>query len=68
MAAHAFRTEVFQAVDRTDALAWPEDEDPFRHYILRRFPYTVYYDIQGMTVTVLAVAHHRRRPGYWHRH
>lgn len=69
MAAHAFRTEVFEAVDwlATDALTWPEDEDVFRHCILRRFPYTVHYDVQGMTVTVLAVAHHRRRPGYWHR-
>lgn len=44
---------------------WPEDEDAIRRHILRHFPYTVFYEILGNTVTVLAVAHQRRRPGYW---
>lgn len=67
MAAEAFRDEVFAAIDRlaTDALVWPEDENAFRRYNLRHFPYKVCYEVQGTTVTVLAVAHHRRRPGYW---
>lgn len=67
LAADAFRTETFQAIDglTTDALMWPEVEDGIRRHILRHFPYTVIYETQGNTVTVLAVAHQRRKPGYW---
>ena len=67
IAADAFRTETLEAIDQltTDALMWPEDEDSVRRYILRHFPYAVFYEIQGNTVSVLAVAHQRRRPGYW---
>jgi hypothetical protein len=49
----------------SSATMWPEDEDGFRHYHLRHFPYTVFYDIAAQTVNVFAVAHQRRRPGYW---
>ena len=67
IAAVAFRTETLEAIDRLgiDALMWPEDEHAIRHHILRHFPYTVFYEIRGNTVTVLAVAHQRRKPGYW---
>lgn len=67
IAADAFRAEALQAIDRlaVDPLMWPEDEDAIRRHILRHFPYTVHYEIQGNTVTVLAVAHQRRKPGYW---
>jgi plasmid stabilization system protein ParE len=34
----------------------------------RRFPYVLYYDIVDPNrVMILAVAHARRRPGYWRR-
>jgi plasmid stabilization system protein ParE len=67
IAADAFRTEALDAIDllEADALMWPEDEDGVRHYILRHFPYTVFYELGGHIVTVLAVAHQRREPGYW---
>ena len=67
IAADAFRTEAIDAIDllETNALMWPEGEDGVRHYILRHFPYTVFYEIGDQTVTVLAVAHQRREPGYW---
>jgi toxin ParE1/3/4 len=44
---------------------WPANDDGVHYYVLRRFPYTVYYQFDAATVTVLAVAHQRRRPGYW---
>ena len=31
----------------------------------KRFPYAIHYAMEGKTVTVLAVAHQRRKPGYW---
>ncbi len=36
-----------------------------RRYLLRRFPYSIIYQVAGEEVRVVAVAHHRRRPGYW---
>ena len=67
IAADSFRGEVFAAMDKLadDPLMWPVDADGIRYYILRRFPYTVHYEIEGTTVTVLAVAHQRRKPGFW---
>lgn len=58
IAAAAFRTETLDAIDRlgADGLMWPEDEDAVRRHILRRFPDTVLYEIQGSIMTVLAVA------------
>jgi toxin ParE1/3/4 len=36
-----------------------------RRYILRRFPYSVFYYVAADEIRVIAVAHHRRRPSYW---
>src|SRR5438094_10195896 len=36
-----------------------------RRYFLRRFPYSVIYQVTSDELRVIAVAHHRRRPGYW---
>lgn len=36
-----------------------------RRLVLRQFPLTLYFRVLGITLQVLAVAHHRRRPGYW---
>ena len=36
-----------------------------RRYILRRFPYSIIYQVTEEELRILAIAHHRRRPGYW---
>ncbi|MBA3507082.1 MAG: type II toxin-antitoxin system RelE/ParE family toxin [Betaproteobacteria bacterium] len=36
-----------------------------RRYVLRRFPYSVFYQVAADEVRVIAVAHQRRRPAYW---
>ncbi|MBU0620838.1 MAG: hypothetical protein KJ795_03225 [Gammaproteobacteria bacterium] len=33
--------------------------------VMKRFPFNVLFRETGKVVQVLAVAHHRRRPGYW---
>ncbi|MBS0442022.1 MAG: type II toxin-antitoxin system RelE/ParE family toxin [Proteobacteria bacterium] len=67
LAADAFRVEVFDKIDglADDADIWPIDENGIHFRLLGRFPYTVHYDLAGELVTVLAVAHQRRAPGYW---
>ena len=40
--------------------------DPnLRRMLLVRFPYSVIYSVEDMTIRVIAVAHQRRRPAYW---
>jgi hypothetical protein len=33
---------------------------------MKRFPYDVVFVAGAHEIIVVAVAHHRRRPGYWH--
>jgi plasmid stabilization system protein ParE len=44
----------------------PSASDPtYRCARLRRFPFSVFFSVQATTVEVVAIAHARRRPGYW---
>jgi toxin ParE1/3/4 len=36
-----------------------------RRYVMRRFPFTVIYRERQLIVEVVAIAHGRRKPGYW---
>jgi toxin ParE1/3/4 len=40
-------------------------ESPFRRLLCRRFPFAVVYCQAENELRILAVAHQRRRPGYW---
>jgi plasmid stabilization system protein ParE len=44
---------------------WPEYESGFRKFVLRRFPFVAVYRELSSAIQVLAIAHSRRRPGYW---
>ena len=43
---------------------WPGRPD-VRTRVVRRYPYSIVYIVRGPNVVIIAVAHHRRRPGYW---
>jgi toxin ParE1/3/4 len=45
--------------------SWPEYFHGTRKFVLRRFPYLIVYREKESVVQVLAIAHGRRRPGYW---
>jgi plasmid stabilization system protein ParE len=36
-----------------------------RHRVLRRFPFSIVYHSAADSLTILAIANHSRRPGYW---
>jgi len=62
------KAAVEKAVERIAAQPdrWPVFRDRYRRVRLRRFPYALYYHIDNLDdILILAVAHHRRRPGYW---
>ena len=67
LSADAFRSEVLDAIDRVgdSPLGKAADALGNRRRVLHRFPYSVVYDVTENTVTILAIAHHRRSPGYW---
>jgi len=62
-----FATEIRRATDLL--LDSPEIGAPIesqqRKFVLTRFPYNLIYIIVNDAVRILAVAHHKRKPGYW---
>lgn len=46
-------------------LSWGQVVGPWRRYPLRRFPFLIYFQETDSGIRVVAVAHGRRRPGYW---
>jgi len=36
-----------------------------RRILLEHFPFTLYYRVREDVITIVAVAHQKRRPGYW---
>jgi toxin ParE1/3/4 len=44
---------------------WRIVEDDIRRYLVRRFPYGIYYTIEGDLVAIWAVKHLQRDPDYW---
>ena len=44
---------------------WPRLDIRYRRFLLRHFPFSVVYLPLADRVEVIAIAHHRRRPGYW---
>ena len=62
-----FQRELDVAIERISER--PEAGSPYlsntRRVLLRRFPFFLVYRVRGEQVQIVAVAHARRRPGYW---
>jgi plasmid stabilization system protein ParE len=67
VAAARFRRELDSAVEKIAER--PEAGAPYlensRRFLLRRFPFFIVYRFRPERIDVIAVAHARRRPGYW---
>ena len=56
----------FEAILESPLVYPPWNAGPaHRRYVVRRFPYLVFYEVVDEGVIVRAVAHAKRRPGYW---
>ena len=66
-AAEDFLREVDDAIGSVAAnpLMWGDYLHGTRRYVLRHFPYLVVYLLDEARVIIVAIAHGRRRPGYW---
>jgi toxin ParE1/3/4 len=66
-AAERFLAEVDEGLRKIAAAPrrWPSYRVGTRRFILRRFPYSLVYQIIEERPRLLAVAHDRRRTAYW---
>ena len=64
-----FMNELDRAIEQIDVAPgrWPVYLHGTRVYRLRRFPYLIVYHELDAAIQVVAVAHDKRRPGYWRR-
>ena len=66
-AANAFISDLGHAISQIQSRPerWTIHLGGTRKFLLRRFPYAVVYRVGRSTIQIIAVAHGRRRPGYW---
>jgi toxin ParE1/3/4 len=66
-AAGAFLADLDHAVSRVQEAPerWPIYQGAARRYVFQQFPFSLIYRVTDEAIDVIAVAHHRRRPGYW---
>ena len=66
-AARGFLVEVELGIERIGKQ--PELYQRYLHgaraYMLKRYPYLLVYRIRNSRIEIVAVAHAKRRPGYW---
>ena len=66
-AEEAFRRELERAIRliRDTPKTWPRYLHGTRRVVLTGFPYSIVYTTDGSYSLVLAIAHAKRKPGYW---
>lgn len=67
LAASAFIQELSRAIQRIRQAPnrYAVAEAGTRKILLDRFPFTIYYSNVSEVLTIVAVAHQKRRPRYW---
>lgn len=59
-------TKILEAPERWPLARRAPERLGTRGYMLKRFPYDVIYRLVGEDeLKIIAIAHHKRRPGYW---
>jgi toxin ParE1/3/4 len=63
----AFRQELERAIAliREHPETWPTYVLGTRRFILNRFPYSLVYKTDATHALIVAIAHAKRKPGYW---
>ena len=66
-AGDSFMVELDRGIDQIleRPQTWPRYLYGTQRYLLRRYPFFVVYRPKAEEVQVIAVAHAKRRPGYW---
>ncbi len=64
---HGFRIAVNSATEKIkeSPFRYRTLHAPFRRYLLQKFPFSIIYSIEPDHIRIIAVAHTKRKPGYW---
>jgi hypothetical protein len=64
---HRFRLAVYSATEKIKEALFRYRilHAPFRRYLLQKFPFFIVYSIEPDHIRIIAVAHTKRKPGYW---
>lgn len=67
LAAAGFLHEISVAIRRIGEAPqrYPVAEHGTRRILLERFPFSIHYRVNEDDIVIVAVAHQKRRPGYW---
>ena len=67
LSATAFAHAVDNAISRINEAAtrYSLAEHGTRKFVLQRFPFNIFYRPGESEIVIVAVAHQKRRPGYW---
>lgn len=67
LSAFAFAQTVQNAISRIKGApnTFPLADHGTRKFALQRFPFTIFYRSSETEIVIVAVAHQKRRPGYW---
>jgi plasmid stabilization system protein ParE len=65
--AESFVAEVDHAIGVVGEkpVRWPKLTKSIRRYVFPRFPFMLVYRVKPTYVEVIAIAHQKKRPGYW---
>jgi len=63
----AFLAELRRAIQhiREAPDRWAKFDHGTRRFVLHKFPFSLIYRVVGGKIQIVALAHHKRRPGYW---
>ena len=67
-AAEGFERDFDRALDAIGAApeSYPSCDSRHRFYLMHRYPYQIIYRLHGSDCAVIAVAHGKRQPEFWH--
>src|SRR5579863_6527142 len=62
-----FLSEIDAAIERISEAPqrWPKYLHGTRRFVVQRFPFSIVYLDGTEVLTIIAVAHSKRKPGYW---
>ena len=63
----AFLSDVYGALEDISKAPrrWPKHLHGTRRFVLHRFPFSIIYLDDPDLLTIIAIAHSKRKPGYW---
>jgi plasmid stabilization system protein ParE len=62
-----FLLEIYDALENLTQWPqrWPFYQYGTRRFVLHQFPFSIIYRDESAAVSIVAIAHHKRKPGYW---